>query len=129
MTEDLNRKLALLIEPMPQWADEFATKSLGRVWLRPPLTRLLVGEGHHKRETPPYPRAFDTDETASAMLLEMMPAPELYKHPADCGEVGSDVLWRCRPDWGLDANATAGDRKLAVRAAAIAYFEQLKAAR
>ena len=56
--------------------------------------------------------AFDfyTDEAANAMVLEAMPAVELYRHPPD-----SDAgIWRCRPDCGLDDNTVHPDRKTAI---------------
>lgn len=68
-----------------------------------------------------HPPDFYSSEEANAMLLEKMPAAELYKHPPD--HLDSEAGWRCRPDWGLDAAAYHVDRKTAICAATLAMLE------
>lgn len=65
---------------------------------------------------------FYLDEAANALVLEAMPAPELYKHAKD--GVAPFAAWRCRYDWGLDVNVVHPDRRTAICEAALKLIKE-----
>lgn len=110
-SDDLNSRLSELIEPMPKEhsPSDIGSSSKLKAWY------FLQNEGWQ-------PRAWDTDETANAMLLEMMPYATLHHFSGSKGRINSDEdFWACSCLGEHAANDP--DRKLAVRAAALAYFE------
>ena len=68
------------------------------------------------------PRDFYLSEEANALVLEKLPAVELYHHAQD-GHAGA---WRCRADWGQDESTYSNDRKTAVVEAALKLLAEAK---
>ena len=114
-----NRKIAEWLEPTPKWSLLSEVRDDGVCWIKSDrgayqrcyIDGQLDGELHCD---------FYTDESANAMLLDALPAVELYRHPPELRDVGA---WRCRPDWGLDFNVAHPDRKTAICSAFIAWNE------
>src|SRR3990167_1190002 len=53
----------------------------------------------------PFPPDFFISEEANALVLEKLPAAELYHHAQD-GHAGA---WRCRADWGQDESTYSNE--------------------
>ena len=109
MTRDaLNRAISESIEPMPVDPPLCRTLSPNKGW-DPRLLSMGDGCAYYGW----IARDWDTDESANAILLDAMPAPELYKI--------TSTHWSCRSDWGLEGREEHTDRKLAVHAAYCAW--------
>lgn len=78
MTDDLDRKIALSIDPTPEWKDrftEYAEFSMSGVWWRPFTGATLVGPG-------PFPVSFLEPEMSLMLwkkLLDKFGNPALWK--------------------------------------------------
>lgn len=117
-----NERIANWLEPMSSLPNEDDSEEMqayeSDAWIA--TFRLSQETGMH---VPSWqPRDFFTDESANALVLEKMPAAELYKHPPD--HEASEAGWRCRPDWGLDFAVYHTDRKTAIALAALMLIEQ-----
>ena len=77
---------------------------------------IAIGEWLVQQGTPPYWRNWHTDESASAMLLERMPEPHLWRNP--------DGSWYCEATrFGESASECIPNRKTAIRDAFYAYIQ------
>lgn len=109
-SEERNRFISESIEPNPFWTCGAMTD--GKAYTVDPL-----GDSMN-------PRHWHTDESASGMLLELMPEPDLWLE----SDKGQPKLWGCVADLMEDDPDKSGtafhtDRKTAIRDAAYEYLK------